>query len=406
MPSIAMIYGPPRVSNARIVYPQIRRPALQSPSFRLYSGRMILNIVAARPNFVKMAPLILEMRRRGLPQFVVHTGQHYDAAMSAIFIDELGMPEPDLDLEVGSGSHADQTARIMVAFEHVCLTHSPQLVVVAGDVNSTLACALVAAKLCIPVAHVESGLRSHDRTMPEEINRVLTDHIADLLFTTEPDGDRNLASEGIPSHKVFHVGNPMIDSLQKHVKHAVARRPWESFNLSPRSYGLVTFHRPSNVDDPVAADQLAAALGQIAQELPLLFPVHPRTLKSCGSMLRGIPGLRLTEPLGYLEFIGLMANAQVVITDSGGVQEETTFLQVPCVTVRRSTERPVTVTEGTNVLASCSTADILEAVAMARKKRGRIPRLWDGSAAVRIVDVIERWLADRQGNAESAVEGR
>ena len=354
---------------------------------------MILTVVAARPNFIKMAPVILELRRRGLTPLVIHTGQHYDPQMSAVFFDQLGMPQPDLDLGIGSGSHAEQTARVMMAFEEVCLAHKPELVIVAGDVNSTLACALVAAKLSIPVAHVESGLRSRDRAMPEEINRVLTDHLADLLFTTEPDGNRNLTLEGIPGDRVHYVGNSMIDSLAAHLPRALEARPWEPLGLTPGAYGVVTLHRPSNVDDPANARELASGLAQVAAELPLVFPIHPRTLQACGDIWRSIDGLRLLEPLGYLDFVGLMAKARVVITDSGGIQEETTFLGVPCVTMRWNTERPVTVTEGTNVVVGTSAAEMVAASRNAGSRPGSIPHLWDGHAAERIVDVIEEWQA-------------
>ncbi|MCL4368367.1 MAG: UDP-N-acetyl glucosamine 2-epimerase, partial [Actinobacteria bacterium] len=240
---------------------------------------------------------------------------------------------------------------------------------------------------------VESGLRSGDRSMPEEVNRVLTDHLAELLFTTEPDGNRNLAREGIPPDKIHFVGNSMIDSLAAHLLRAVEQRPWERLDLTPDAYGVVTLHRPSNVDDPKTARELAAGLAQVATDLPLVFPVHPRTLNACGDIWCSVDGLRLLEPLGYVDFIGLMARAQVVITDSGGIQEETTFLQVPCVTVRWNTERPVTITEGTNTLVAPRAADMVAAVCASRHRRGAIPELWDGRAGGRIVDVIEAWLA-------------
>jgi UDP-N-acetylglucosamine 2-epimerase (non-hydrolysing) len=362
---------------------------------------MICTVVGARPNFIKMAPVILEARRRGLPQVFVHTGQHYDSQMSAIFFEELGMPQPDVYLGVGSGSHAEQTARIMRAFEQACVRHEPDLVVVGGDVNSTLACALAAAKLHIPVAHVEAGLRSFDRTMPEEINRVLTDHLADLLFTTEASAHDNLQREGIADDRVHFVGNTMIDTLRTHLTAALARAPWQQFGLQPGAYGVVTFHRPSNVDVPEARRELADALEQIAGDLPLLFPVHPRTLAQSNGLWASIAGLRITEPLGYLDFLGLMARAKVVITDSGGIQEETTALGIPCVTVRPNTERPVTVAEGTNRLVPTAARAIVEAAIAPPVHEGRIPDLWDGQAGQRVVNVIQEWLQARKraGNA-------
>jgi UDP-N-acetylglucosamine 2-epimerase (non-hydrolysing) len=342
-----------------------------------------------------MAPVILEARRRGLTQISVHTGQHYDAHMSAIFFDELGMPQPDVYLGVGSGSHAEQTARIMVAFERVCLEQKPDLVVVGGDVNSTLACALMAAKLLIPVAHVEAGLRSFDRSMPEEINRVLTDHVASLLFTTEPSGHENLLREGIPPEHIHFVGNSMIDSLQSHLDKALAGSPWERFALEPGCYGLVTLHRPANVDDPDVLCEIGLALKEISREIPLLFPVHPRTRERIARFRLDWSCIRLVEPLGYIDFLGLMAKARLVLTDSGGIQEETTMLGVPCVTIRPNTERPITIQLGTNRLVGAKMADIVNAARKALSQNGTysvIPPLWDGQASRRIVDIIEQWL--------------
>jgi UDP-N-acetylglucosamine 2-epimerase (non-hydrolysing) len=315
--------------------------------------------------------------------------------MSDVFFEALGLPQPDSHLGVGSGSHADQTARVMIGFEKLCLENKPDLVVVAGDVNSTLACALVAAKLLIPVAHVESGLRSFDRSMPEEINRILTDHVASLLFTTEQSGNENLRREGIALERIHFVGNPMIDSLRSHIDKAVAGRPWERFGLQPGRYGLVTLHRPANVDDPEVFADMVSALAEISLEVPLLFPVHPRTRQQIEK--RGIPdgAMMLVEPLGYVEFLGLMAKSRLVLTDSGGIQEETTALGVPCVTLRLNTERPVTIELGTNRLAGVSKPDIInaarEALSRAGEDRG-LPPLWDGQAAGRILDVIERAL--------------
>jgi UDP-N-acetylglucosamine 2-epimerase (non-hydrolysing) len=356
---------------------------------------MICTVVGARPNFIKMAPVILEIRRRQLPQVFVHTGQHYDEHMSAIFFEELGMPQPDVHLGVGSGSHASQTAHIMTAFEKVCESRPPELVVVAGDVNSTLACALVAAKLHIPVAHVEAGLRSYDRTMPEEINRVLTDHLAVLLFTTEPSAHENLDKEGVAPDQIYFVGNTMIDSLHTHLPTALKREPWRQYGFQPGQYGVVTFHRPSNVDVPATRQELATALAEIGQTLPLLFPVHPRTLANSNGLWQSLNGVHVTQPLGYLDFLGLMARAKIVITDSGGIQEETTALRIPCITVRPNTERPITIVQGTNRLVPPLAKAIVAAAAKPLEREGRIPDLWDGRAGERVVDTIQKWLETR-----------
>ncbi|HBP88074.1 MAG TPA: UDP-N-acetylglucosamine 2-epimerase (non-hydrolyzing) [Nitrospirales bacterium] len=355
----------------------------------------ICTVVGARPNFMKMAPVILELTRRELLQFCVHTGQHYDAQMSTVFFNELGMPKPDAFLGVGSCSHAEQTARIMVSFEKLCLEQSPALVVVAGDVNSTLACALVAAKLHIPVAHVESGLRSFDRSMPEEINRIVTDHLASILFTTEPSGNNNLLKEGISQNQIHFVGNTMIDSLMTHLDKALAGKPWQRFNLDPDSYGLVTLHRPANVDDLSTLTEISVALKEISAELPLLFPVHPRTRDRLNQAMPNCGAIRIVEPLGYLDFLALMAKARLVLTDSGGIQEETTILGVPCVTIRPNTERPVTIESGTNRLAGVTKEGIVGCAGdiFSQKSLHNIPPLlWDGKAAGRIVDVIEKEL--------------
>ncbi len=357
---------------------------------------MILTVVGARPNFVKMAPIIHEINRRGLPQVFVHTGQHYDAKMSDVFFGELGMPRPDVYLGVGSGSHAEQTARVLLAFELVLLEHRPKLVVVAGDVNATLSCALTASKLGIPVAHVESGLRSFDREMPEEINRLLTDHISDLLFVTEPQGRVNLLREGIAPEKIHMVGNTMIDSLDTHLPAALARRPWEAFGLEAGGYGLVTLHRPSNVDDEAGLREILGALETVGKRWPLLFPAHPRTAKRMADWGLQPEGLRVVEPLGYLDFLGLMAKARLVLTDSGGIQEETTALGVPCITIRENTERPVTMDEGTNQLVGTKRENIEAAAWRAESAvpSGTRPALWDGKAAVRVVDILGDWIKD------------
>jgi UDP-N-acetylglucosamine 2-epimerase (non-hydrolysing) len=319
--------------------------------------------------------------------------------MSTVFFDELGMPRPDVYLGVGSGSHAEQTARVMTAFETVLLEHHPQLVVVAGDVNSTLACALTASKLHIPAAHVEAGLRSFDREMPEEINRVLTDHISDLLFVTEPSGKTNLLKEGIDKAKIYFVGNTMIDSLHTHLPAAIVRRPWEGFNLSEGEYGVVTLHRPANVDEEKELREILSALEEIGSRWPLLFPAHPRTVARMAEWGLTPRDIRIVEPLGYLDFLGLMAKARLVLTDSGGIQEETTALGVPCITIRENTERPVTIEQGTNQLAGISREGILGASARLEQdqlflsKHSKVPTLWDGKAAGRVVQVIEQWLA-------------
>ena len=349
-------------------------------------------LVGARPNFMKMGPVVLELTRRGRRPVLVHTGQHYDANMSGVFFAELGLPPPDVHLGVGSGTHAKQTGAVMGALEDLWTASRPDLVVVAGDVNSTLAGALVAAKQVIPLAHVESGLRSFDRTMPEEVNRIVVDRLSDVLLTTEPAADANLAAEGAAPERVHRVGNCMIDTLFAHVERAVAAAPWSTYGLSPGGYGLVTLHRPANVDDEATLARMLAMLVDLARDVPLIFPVHPRTRAQLGA--RSLPGLHVVDPLPYLAFTGLLARSRLVLTDSGGVQEETTALQVPCVTMRDNTERPITVEQGSNVLAGTDPDAVLRAArdALARPKKGRVPDLWDGRAAVRAVDVLERRL--------------
>lgn len=359
----------------------------------------IINVVGARPNLMKIAPLVEEMQRYpDLCQTLLHTGQHYDARMSQIFFDELGIPRPDIYLGVGSGSHAEQTARVMTAFEQVLLERNPDLVVVVGDVNSTLACTITAAKLLIPVAHIEAGLRSFDRTMPEEVNRLVTDTLSDLLFTTSRDADENLRQEGIPAEKIFFVGNIMIDTLRKHRGRAQSLGTPARFNLEPGGYALLTLHRPSNVDEPAVLKGILEALVNIQHNLPILFPAHPRTVRrlqefGCQDMLAAAPDLRLVEPLGYLDFLDMMIHARLVLTDSGGIQEETTILGVPCLTLRKNTERPVTITSGTNELVGVSPQRIVAAVQKViteDNKVGRIPELWDGHAAERIVKILHQ----------------
>ncbi|MCG3147375.1 MAG: UDP-2,3-diacetamido-2,3-dideoxy-D-glucuronate 2-epimerase [Verrucomicrobiae bacterium] len=351
----------------------------------------IVNVVGARPNFMKIAPLLREYRRfpDEFEPVLVHTGQHYDANMSDLFFRQLEIPPPDVFLGVGSGSHAEQTAKVMVEMEKLLVAKPADLVVVVGDVNSTMAATIVAAKLCIPVAHVEAGLRSGDRTMPEEVNRIVTDALSDYLFTTSPDADENLRREGIPAGKIHFVGNVMIDTLLR-LKEIAGR--------SEGRYGVVTLHRPSNVDEKAVLTEILSALDVIQKDLPLVFPVHPRTagrLKQFGlwEEMSRWPNLKLMEPVGYLDSLRLLAGATVVLTDSGGMQEETTALGVPCLTIRENTERPVTVTEGTNTLVGTSHARI---VGEARKiltgggKRGRVPKYWDGQAAQRIVQCLRK----------------
>ena len=352
----------------------------------------ILNVVGARPNFMKIAPIVEEMRKTpGLEGVLVHTGQHYDEGMSDVFFRDLGIPVPDVHLGVGSGTHAEQTARIMVEFEKVCLNRKPGLIVVVGDVNSTMACAIVAAKLLIPIAHVEAGLRSFDRRMPEEINRLVTDALADLLFTTSRDADENLKREGVDAARIHFVGNVMIDTLLKQREKAAALHVEK-----PRQYALVTLHRPSNVDDPQVLGPILEALEQISQKMPVLFPIHPRTSKRVQDFGLSMNGIRTMEPLGYLEFLNLESTASVVLTDSGGLQEETTILGVPCLTLRHNTERPVTIDHGTNIMVGPDKGRILEAfrrIINGDWKPSGPPELWDGRAAHRIVQVIRDFRA-------------
>jgi UDP-N-acetylglucosamine 2-epimerase (non-hydrolysing) len=365
----------------------------------------VLHVVGARPNFVKITPILAAMQRRGdaFRQVLVHTGQHYDNDMSRIFFDDLKMPAEDEFLGVGSGTHAEQTGRVMLAFEPVLLKHEPDWVMVVGDVNSTLACALVCAKLGVPVAHVEAGLRSWDRSMPEEINRLLTDQICDLLFTPSKDGDANLLREGIAAEKIHFVGNVMIDTLVKMLPKALARPILGELGLDKGGFVLVTLHRPNNVDQPQTLAQILSALEAIAQKNPVVFPVHPRTRKNMQVFGLQAGGVRLLEPLGYLDFLALTASARLVLTDSGGIQEETTYLGVPCLTVRPNTERPVTVEIGTNRLVASRREPILEAVKTLLDnpiRNNLVPPLWDGKAAERIVEVM---LAQKESGK---LEGR
>ncbi|WP_431237374.1 non-hydrolyzing UDP-N-acetylglucosamine 2-epimerase [Mycolicibacterium aichiense] len=368
--------------------------------------RLIYLVVGARPNFMKIAPVVRAIEKRGdLSYKIVHTGQHYDREMNDVFFEELGIPEPDVFMAAGGGTHSQQTGKIMVAFEEFCQERRPDAVMVVGDVNSTLACSIVAKKLCIPVAHVEAGLRSGDLAMPEEINRLVTDSIADWFFVTEPAGVDNLKNEGKPASAIHYVGHVMIDNLLYQAKR-LAGTDTSGFETAAFKqqvtggggrYGVVTLHRPSNVDDRQTMSKIAAALRDIASELPLIFPAHPRTRKNIEQF--GIdmgPDITIVAPQAYMPFLNLWKDAAVVLTDSGGLQEETTALGVPCITIRENTERPVTVTEGTNVLSG---TDPVRIVAEARRvlqgngKHGGRPMFWDGRAAERIVEILATDLA-------------
>lgn len=361
----------------------------------------ILCVVGARPNFMKMAPILAALHARGLSAPLVHTGQHYDEAMNDRFFRDLGLPRPDYNLGVGSGTHAQQTAEVMTRFEPVMDQISPHAVLVVGDVNSTLACALVAAKKGVPVIHVEAGLRSGDRSMPEELNRIVTDQLSDFLFTTEQSAAGNLAGEGIAGERVFFVGNVMIDSLLSHLPQAVdaAATLGAAGTQANAGFVLTTLHRPSNVDDPAVLARLLGCLAEMAASLPVIFPIHPRTrarLDAAGLMpMVEQAGIVLLPPAGYLEMLGLMRAARMVVTDSGGVQEETTALGVPCLTVRENTERPITIAEGTNTLVGTDARAILTTfrdTLATGGKAGRRPALWDGRAAERIAEVLANRL--------------
>jgi UDP-N-acetylglucosamine 2-epimerase (non-hydrolysing) len=352
----------------------------------------VLHVVGARPNFMKAAPVYRALARRGHHQTLVHTGQHYDNLMSDVFFKALEIPTPDESLSVGSGSHAQQTAAIISRFEPVVLAHRPDFVLVYGDVNSTVGAAFVCSKIGTRVGHVEAGLRSFDRSMPEELNRLITDQLADLLFTPSVDGNENLAREGIAQEKVFLVGNVMIDTLIRFLPSADAIFPVLKADLSLGAFGLVTLHRPSNVDDDSTFLPMLQVLNSLSESLPLIFPVHPRTRQKWSTQLEHCNStLRVIAPLGYLEFLALQKNARVVITDSGGIQEETTYLGTPCLTLRENTERPITVTLGTNVLIGRDwellRAQFQRALNGSRKQGGR-PPLWDGNASERIAEVL------------------
>jgi UDP-N-acetylglucosamine 2-epimerase (non-hydrolysing) len=368
----------------------------------------IMHVVGARPNFMKVAPIIDAFTdyMRGQPdvpvrQVLVHTGQHYDRAMSELFFEELGMPRPDINLNVGSGPHGQQTGRIMEKFEQVLLDERPDLVLVVGDVNSTLACAIDAKKLGIAVAHVEAGLRSGDMSMPEEINRLATDAISDVLFTTDRIANEALQREGVAQEKIHFVGNVMIDSLLKHRDKALARPTLRALDLAapdgkPKDYAVVTLHRPGNVDDPQVLREIGEAIASLGREMPVMFPVHPRSrqrFKDFGleALFSPANGIHLLEPLGYLDFVNLTANSSLILTDSGGIQEESTILGIPCLTLRPNTERPITIEQGTNRLVGNRRQDIIAAIDEARRLHRsdlNVPELWDGQAAPRIVRIL------------------
>lgn len=346
---------------------------------------------------MKIAPLYHELvQREGIEPVIVHTGQHYDLNMSDVFFKDFDLPEPHIHLNVGSGSHAEQTGNVMIAYERVLIKEKPDLVVVVGDVNSTVAATLAAVKLGIKTAHLEAGLRSFDRTMPEEINRLVTDSIADYLWTPSPDGDENLLKEGVDPSKITHVGNIMIDSLVMLRSKIEKLTVSDKFGLSKGSYGLVTLHRPSNVDDPKVLKNLCLFLSEVSSRLPLIFPVHPRTsaqIKENGyeSILQNAADIHLTEPLGYKDFMNLVMGSRLLITDSGGIQEETTYLGIPCLTLRPNTERPVTITQGTNRLCTHGNiSDRVDEILAGKFVKGNIPELWDGRTASRVADSIER----------------
>lgn len=378
----------------------------------------VVHVVGARPNFVKVAPVLKEMRNFSQYEPVlVHTGQHYDYTMSKAFFDDLELPQPDVYLGVGSGSHAEQTARIMVEFEKVCIKEKPELVMVYGDVNSTLACSITAAKLCLPVAHVEAGLRSFDRSMPEEINRIVTDSLSDYLFTTCQDANINLKKEGSSKEKIYFVGNVMVDTLLQFREKTKKSSILQKLGLMEKSttdgsqhianYSVLTLHRPSNVDNRGCLQNILEAIKVISNDLPVIFPIHPRTRKqievfALGDYLHDFPNLNQQSvpngysiysinPLGYLDFIHLIANSKFVLTDSGGLQEETTVLRIPCLTLRENTERPVTVVEGTNTIVGSDKAKIISEslkILSGQGKRGKLPRFWDGKASQRIARIL------------------
>lgn len=370
----------------------------------------VILVGGARPNFMKIAPIWWEMKKfpKRFKPVILHTGQHYDKNMSDLFFEDLELPKPNIYLGVGSASHATQTAKIMIEFEKLLVKEKPELIVVVGDVNSTLACSIVAAKLGIPIAHVEAGLRSFDRTMPEEINRIVTDSLSDFLFTTCEDANENLRREGIPDEKIYFVGNVMIDTLIRLKSEA---RLKAKIKIDEQDYALLTLHRPHNVDDRDVFRNILQALREISRKIPIIFPAHPRTqkrIKSFGyeeyfnlldlnptNTINSKNSIILLNPLSYLDFLNLTTNAKLILTDSGGIQEETTYLGIPCLTIRENTERPVTIREGTNILVGADKDKIINEslkILNGRRKTGRIPKAWDGKAAQRIVKILREWL--------------
>lgn len=360
--------------------------------------KKIISVVGARPNFMKIAPIHKAFQKYTdtIQHLICHTGQHYDEKMSKVFFEDLGLPKPDFYLGIGGGSHAEQTAKIMVEFEKIVLTEKPDLIIVVGDVNSTIACSLVAAKLHVKIAHVESGLRSFDMEMPEEINRILTDRISDFLFVTEKSGLENLKKEGVPEEKVFFTGNVMIDSLVQHLPKAEESCILKDYGLTPQNYVLVTLHRPSNVDSKEDLMQLINLLNALGEKEKLIFPIHPRTKSNMAKF--GLDGILnknviITDPIGYIDFMALTKNSRLIVTDSGGIQEESTYMGVQCITVRDNTERPSTVEIGTNQLIGTDLAKVEKAaleVLSGKVKKGKIPELWDGKAAERITEIISK----------------
>jgi len=358
--------------------------------------KKIISVVGARPNFMKAAPIheSFQKYKNEIVHFICHTGQHYSEKMSKIFFEDLRLPTPQYYLGIGSASHAEQTAKIMIEFEKVIIKEKPDVIVVYGDVNSTIACSLVASKLHIPIAHVEAGLRSFDREMPEEINRILTDVISDFLFVSEKSGMINLKNEGISDDNVFFTGNVMIDSLSRFLKSSDSSKILEEYNLIENNFVLVTLHRPSNVDDPVNLTSIVKLLNKISESRKIIFPIHPRTkyyLEKYNLFGRLIPDIILTEPLGYIDFIKLIKETELVLTDSGGIQEETTFLGVQCITIRNSTERPITVEVGTNQIVGVDYSNVEQVtmnVLSGKIKEGTIPEKWDGQASERIVEIL------------------
>jgi len=366
--------------------------------------KQIYLVAGARPNFMKIAPIVRALKQHGMPRYkIIHTGQHYDREMNDVFFEELGIPAPDVFMGAGGGSHAEQTAKIMLGFEQLCMAERPDAVLVVGDVNSTLACSIVAKKMCIPVAHVEAGLRSGDMSMPEEINRMVTDAITDWFFVTEPSGVKHLLHEGHDPKQVHYVGHVMVDNVlyQRDKLEQVDPTGFDTHVFKTRhakGYGVVTLHRPSNVDNAETFRGIASALRSIAENLPLIFPVHPRTRANLAKFSIDLgTNVTLTGPLAYMEFLNLWKDSAVVITDSGGLQEETTALGVPCLTLRENTERPITVEEGTNVLVGVNSQSIINAYAALGSRshhKGRRPELWDGKAAERIVEILSRELSN------------